>query len=291
MLRELNVVEQRYRAVQEVMSGIPVVEGAERYGVARQTMHRWMARYRAGGIDGLADRSHAPNAPRRLVFELDRRGYPAVSRSTVYRVLVRYQLIERSRAVAVVISTSGGNARPRWSCGSWMSPRACSSLTAASARSSPGSMTIPGSASSPQWCCGPPAGQHGARRPARHPATGRPVVHILAGGILTRTMACPVPEHTRPHLRGARAGTAGPPELPRSQTARRRVSSRGAIMIGGQRIQVGLLHAGKTAEVTIETDTYRVAIDDSANISAPSKSSRDIKRHKASRYQPAATGY
>jgi transposase InsO family protein len=28
------------------------------------------------------------------VFELDRRGYPAVSRSTVYRVLVRYQLIE-----------------------------------------------------------------------------------------------------------------------------------------------------------------------------------------------------
>ena len=28
------------------------------------------------------------------MFELDRRGYPAVSRSTVYRVLVRYQLIE-----------------------------------------------------------------------------------------------------------------------------------------------------------------------------------------------------
>lgn len=31
---------------------------------------------------------------RRLVFELDRRGYPAVSRSAVYRFLVRYQLIE-----------------------------------------------------------------------------------------------------------------------------------------------------------------------------------------------------
>ena len=35
MLRELNVVKQRYRAVVEVLSGIPVVEVAERYGAAR----------------------------------------------------------------------------------------------------------------------------------------------------------------------------------------------------------------------------------------------------------------
>jgi transposase len=60
MLRELNVVEQRYRAVLEVLSGVPVVEVAERYGVGRQTVHRWMSRYRAEGIDGLVDRSHAP---------------------------------------------------------------------------------------------------------------------------------------------------------------------------------------------------------------------------------------
>jgi transposase len=118
MLRELNVVEQRYRAVLEVLSGIPVTEVAERYGVARQTVHRWISRYRADGIAGLADRSHAPKqhpwrlaaeveavicelrrthrrwGPRRLVFELDRRGYRGVSRSTVYRVLVRHQLLE-----------------------------------------------------------------------------------------------------------------------------------------------------------------------------------------------------
>src|SRR5215471_5109527 len=118
MLWELNVVEQRYRAVVEVLSGAPVIEVAERYGVARQTVHRWVARYRAEGLDGLADRSHAPRqhpwrigaevealicelrrahlrwGPRRLVFEMDRRGYPGVSRSTVYRVLVRHQLIQ-----------------------------------------------------------------------------------------------------------------------------------------------------------------------------------------------------
>jgi transposase len=118
MLRELKVVEQRYRAVLEVLDGIPVTEVAERFGVARQTVHRWVARYRDGGIDGLADRSHAPKAhpwrvsaeveavicdlrgshrrwgPRRLVFELGKRGYPGISRSTVYRVLVRRQLLE-----------------------------------------------------------------------------------------------------------------------------------------------------------------------------------------------------
>src|SRR5215467_10360807 len=118
MLRELNVVEQRYRAVLEVLSGIPVIEVAERYGVVRQTVHRWVSRYQAGGIAGLADRSRAPKrhpwqipaqvealicelrrahrrwGPRRLVFELGRRGYPGLSRSTVYRVLVRNQLIE-----------------------------------------------------------------------------------------------------------------------------------------------------------------------------------------------------
>src|SRR6516165_427402 len=60
MLRELNVVEQRYRAVVKVLSGAPVIEVAERYGVVRQTVHRWVARYRVEGLDGLTDRSHAP---------------------------------------------------------------------------------------------------------------------------------------------------------------------------------------------------------------------------------------
>src|SRR5487761_1667316 len=60
MLRELNVVEQRYQAVLEVLDGTPVTEVAQRFGVARQTVHRWVARYRESGLDGLADRSHAP---------------------------------------------------------------------------------------------------------------------------------------------------------------------------------------------------------------------------------------
>jgi hypothetical protein len=111
-----------------------------------------------------------------------------------------------------------------------------------------------------------------------------PVAHIMSGGILARTIACPVPPAARSRLRGARAGTAQPPRLPEPLVVTRRVSVRGAIMVGGQKIQVGLPHAGKTATVTIEPGTYQIHVKDGVAITAPRKTSRDIKRHKASAY-------
>jgi hypothetical protein len=113
-----------------------------------------------------------------------------------------------------------------------------------------------------------------------------PVAHILSGGILARTVACPVPQQARSRLRGGRAGTAQPPRLPDPVTVTRRVSVRGAIMIGGQRIQVGLPHARKTAEVTVEADTYQITVEPGITITAPRTTSSDIRRHKASNYGP-----
>ena len=121
-MRELSVVEQRYQAVLAVISdGETVTDVAARFGVRRQTVHEWLARYEAGGIENLGDRSHRPRScphqigvdtevaiarmrtshpswgPRRLVFELAKEGVePVPSESAVYRCLVRLNLIDPS---------------------------------------------------------------------------------------------------------------------------------------------------------------------------------------------------
>jgi transposase InsO family protein len=118
MLVELGVVEQRHAAVLEVFSGVAVTLVAARYGVSRQTVHRWLRRYAVGGIAGLADGSPRPAScphqipppiearivelraehpgwgPRTILYRLAREGRtPLPSRSSVYRCLVRRQLI------------------------------------------------------------------------------------------------------------------------------------------------------------------------------------------------------
>src|SRR5580704_7327238 len=60
---ELSKMEQRYDAVLGVIrDGLTVTEVAEAYGISRQTVHGWLRRYEAGGLAGLADRSHRPRA-------------------------------------------------------------------------------------------------------------------------------------------------------------------------------------------------------------------------------------
>ena len=59
MLVELSVMEQRYHAVMEVISGAPVTEVAGRYGVTRQAVHVWLGKYQKEGLAGLADHSTA----------------------------------------------------------------------------------------------------------------------------------------------------------------------------------------------------------------------------------------
>src|SRR6185437_10647767 len=108
------------RAVLEVLQdGAPVTEVARRYGVARQTVHEWLARYAVGGLGGLADRSSRPAScphqmppaveariaglrrehpgwgPSRILWELGRAGTePLPGRSAVYRALVRHGLVD-----------------------------------------------------------------------------------------------------------------------------------------------------------------------------------------------------
>jgi transposase InsO family protein len=122
-MREISVAEQRYQAVLAVIAdGLSVTVAAEKAGVSRQTLHAWLAKYEAGGLEVLADASHRPRrcphqmpaaveaavlelrrvhrfwGPRRIRHELERRrlvpGGALPSESAVYRCLVRAGLIE-----------------------------------------------------------------------------------------------------------------------------------------------------------------------------------------------------
>jgi transposase InsO family protein len=123
VLVELGLVEQRYRAVLEVLDdGASVTDVARRYGVVRQTVHTWLRRYATAGLAGLADGSSRPVCcphqmsaevealivewrrvhpgwgPRTIVNRLAREGVdPLPGRSSVYRALVRHGLIDPKR--------------------------------------------------------------------------------------------------------------------------------------------------------------------------------------------------
>ena len=105
-----------------VQDGWTVTEVANRLGVARQSVHNWIARYEAGGLPALAERSHRPQTcghqiapelealicelrrthppwgPRRIEHQLARQGVdPLPSCSSIYRCLRRHNLIELRR--------------------------------------------------------------------------------------------------------------------------------------------------------------------------------------------------
>jgi transposase InsO family protein len=122
VLVELGLVEQRHKAVLEVLDGATVTDVARRHGVVRQTVHDWLRRYAASGLAGLVDQSSKPATcphqmpaevearivelrrahpgwgPRTIVSRLVREGVdPLPGRSSVYRALVRHGLIDPQR--------------------------------------------------------------------------------------------------------------------------------------------------------------------------------------------------
>jgi len=63
VLVELGLVEQRYQAVLEVLNdAVSVSEVAARFGVTRQSVHRWLRRYAVRGLAGLVDGLTAPGS-------------------------------------------------------------------------------------------------------------------------------------------------------------------------------------------------------------------------------------
>lgn len=107
-------------------------------------------------------------------------------------------------------------------------------------------------------------------------------MHVLTqDGLLWRTLPCPIPPSERHRLQGVRL--AGPQPLPpASQAIQRKVSSRGAIRVARQRVQVGLPHAGQVVTVELGDTTLRVT-DPSGELltTVPRNSTGEITRFKA----------
>ena len=118
MLVELNAVEQRLKAVLEVLDGATVTDVARRYEVTRQSVHNWLRRHATDGFKGLVDLPSRPlSCPHQMPPEVEalivewRRAdgglgpvsivnrlrdegvVPLPGRSSVYRCLVRHNLV------------------------------------------------------------------------------------------------------------------------------------------------------------------------------------------------------
>ena len=65
--------EQRYQAVMAVIGdGRTITEVAAQWSVSRQTLHTWLARYEAAGLDGLGNGSHRPvSCPHQMSAECE----------------------------------------------------------------------------------------------------------------------------------------------------------------------------------------------------------------------------
>ena len=147
MLREITKMEQRYDAVLAVIrDGISVKDIAEKFGVSRQSVHAWLARYEAEGLVGLEERSHRPKTsplqmpapvearalelrdahpswgPVRLRYQLEREGWRPHLRTRGSTAPSCATIASSPRRHASACPpTSVGNGAARWSCGRWTS--------------------------------------------------------------------------------------------------------------------------------------------------------------------------
>jgi transposase len=155
--RESTVMEERLRFVARRLEGEPMTALCREFGISRKTGHKLFARWKAHGLEALADRPRKPGrvanrlpmpieativalrrekptwGARKLRELLGRRlgpGAPVPARSTIHAVLDRHGLVEHARA-----------RRPRAMARPCRSPRRRTTSGAATSRASSGSAT------------------------------------------------------------------------------------------------------------------------------------------------------
>lgn len=101
-------MESRLAMVREIERGVEPEEAAQRYGVDRSCVYKWLARYRREGVEGLKELPRTPEysprkTPQKIVdalLELKRK-YP------IYGPAKLVTILERDNGMKIAISTAG----------------------------------------------------------------------------------------------------------------------------------------------------------------------------------------
>jgi hypothetical protein len=107
--------------------------------------------------------------------------------------------------------------------------------------------------------------------------------------VLLRTRPSPVTPEQAARLRGARP--AGPPPRPSAEPARvqRRASATGVIMVAGQKIALGRVHAGQTVTVLASDTSLTIDLGDGETQVIPRTTTQPVRSIKGQRPRTADT--
>jgi hypothetical protein len=117
------------------------------------------------------------------------------------------------------------------------------------------------------------------------------VAHVIIDGTLVRTIPLTLTPIQRARLQGARPPGPAPLLDQRPVQVQRTVSCRGGTQIIGQRVQVGLRHAGQIVTIEVDETTLRVYDQrDHLIKNVPRTSRKEVRRHKAYGHTHHQTG-
>ena len=107
------------------------------------------------------------------------------------------------------------------------------------------------------------------------------MLHVLADGVLVRSLPSPVPPQARARLQGARLAQ-GPLLVPSGPVVvRRRVSQRGQVQVAGERVQVGFSHARQVVTIHVAEPEFRIFDDNGLVKAIARRDHQEVTRFKA----------
>jgi hypothetical protein len=112
------------------------------------------------------------------------------------------------------------------------------------------------------------------------------LLQLVDDGVLLRSLPNPLTTVEQTRIRDARPAGPAPQPTPEPLRVERRISCRGSLTVAGQRIHVGMVHAGRTVAVETADATFRVYDGDELLTEVARTTTRPIARFKVRKPEP-----